>query len=173
MAPVQVFFAKTRPVAILPHKRDEDAGYDIFACLENDYIIFEPHQTQRIPTGIASAFPKEYYFHIAERSSTGNLGISQRCGVVDSGYRGEWFLSLTNLNSIPLVLVRGDARESAISAINGRPHILYSTDHAIAQALLLPVPTTEITEIPLEDLRAMKSARGTNANGSTNKGSSY
>ena len=57
--------------------------------------------------------------------------------------------------------------------LNGRPHILYSTDHAIAQALLLPVPITEVTEIPLDELRAIKSARGTNANGSTNKSPSH
>ena len=34
-----VKFAKVRPTAKIPTKRDEDAGYDIYANFEEDYYI--------------------------------------------------------------------------------------------------------------------------------------
>ena len=34
-----VKFAKIKPNAIIPTKRLEDAGYDIYPCFDEDYII--------------------------------------------------------------------------------------------------------------------------------------
>ena len=82
-----VKFAKVRPTAEIPTKRVEDAGYDIYADFEEDYIIVPPHKTKMIPTGIASACDTDYCFILKERGSTGSKGIAQRCGVIDSGYR--------------------------------------------------------------------------------------
>ena len=48
-------FAKVRPNAIIPSKEDENAGYDIYACFDEDYMVIPPHSTKLIPTGIASA----------------------------------------------------------------------------------------------------------------------
>ena len=48
-------FAKVRPNAIIPTKEKENAGYDIYACFEEDYIIIPRFSTRLIPTGIASA----------------------------------------------------------------------------------------------------------------------
>ena len=31
-------FAKVKPNAKIPTKREEDAGYDIYACFDEDYI---------------------------------------------------------------------------------------------------------------------------------------
>ena len=31
-------FAKLTPKAIIPNKKDEDAGYDIWACIKEDFI---------------------------------------------------------------------------------------------------------------------------------------
>ena len=55
---VNILFAKTKPMAKIPIKRTEDAGYDIFACFDEEYLIIEPHQTVKVPTGIASCFPQ-------------------------------------------------------------------------------------------------------------------
>lgn len=62
-----LFFAKIKENAIIPSKRIEDAGYDIYPCFEEDFIIINPHETKLIPTGIASAFNKNYYIQIQER----------------------------------------------------------------------------------------------------------
>jgi len=96
--PITLRFAKLRPGAVLPSKRREDAGYDVFACLENGLFLFAPFQTRFVPTGILSAFPEGWYFQLRERGSTGVMGMAVRAGVIDSGFRGEWFVALTNLN---------------------------------------------------------------------------
>ena len=88
----EVKFAKVHPNAIIPSKRDEDMGFDIYACFDEDYIVIEPHETKLIPTGIASACDSNYGFLVFERGSTGSKGIARRCGVIDSGYRNEWFI---------------------------------------------------------------------------------
>ena len=71
----KIYFAKVKPNGRIPSKRDEDAGYDIYGLIDEAYIVLAPHETRAIPTGIASACPKEYYFQIHERGSTGNRGI--------------------------------------------------------------------------------------------------
>ena len=52
----ELYFAKVKPDAIIPSKRDEDAAMDIYACFDEDYLVIPPHTTILIPTGIASAF---------------------------------------------------------------------------------------------------------------------
>lgn len=89
-------FAKTHPNAIIPSKNDEDMGLDIYACFDEDCIEIEPHQTVLIPTGIASCCDLEYGLVIKERSSTGSKGIAVRAGIIDSSYRGEIKVAITN-----------------------------------------------------------------------------
>ena len=91
-----VKFAKVRPDAKIPSKRVEDMGFDIYACFDEDYIVINPHETKLIPTGIASSCDAGYGFVLRERGSTGSKGIALRAGVIDSGYRSEWFVGLTN-----------------------------------------------------------------------------
>lgn len=164
-----LYFAKLRPQAILPSKREEDAGYDIYACLEGDALRLDPHETRPLPTGIASACSPDYYFQIFERGSSGSKGIGQRCGVIDSGYRGEWFIPITNHNSLPLYIAGPAAREQLAFEAEAGLCVLYPAEKAIAQMVLLPVPKTEIREVPYEDLCAMASERGTGRLGSSNK----
>ena len=105
-------FAKIKPTAIIPTKEEENAGFDIYACWEgltkSDKII-KPHQTKLIPTGIACALPIEYYFQVEERGSTGSKGIKKSAGVVDSGYRGEIFIAISNVNNKYLIFGDKDA----------------------------------------------------------------
>ena len=75
-----VKFAKVSPTAIIPTKREEDAGYDIYANFDEDYMRINPHETKMIPTGIASACDTDYCFILKERGSTGTKGLAQRCG---------------------------------------------------------------------------------------------
>lgn len=104
-----VKFAKTKPNAIIPTKRLEDAGYDVYPCFDEDYIIIKPHTTVIIPTGIASACDTDYCFVLHERSSTGTKGMAQRCGIIDSGYRGEWGVPITNTNDVPIVICKKES----------------------------------------------------------------
>ena len=49
---IDVYFARLYPDVKIPTKRDEDAGYDIYAYFDKDYIKIEPQTTAMIPTGI-------------------------------------------------------------------------------------------------------------------------
>ena len=53
---MKIYFAKTKKEAILPSKRIEDAGFDLFACFEGDFLRLNPFEVKLIPTGIACAF---------------------------------------------------------------------------------------------------------------------
>ena len=169
MEPVKIYFTRLRPGAVIPSKRAEDAGYDVYACLDSDWLELGPHETKPLPTGIASAFSADWYFHIGERGSTGAKGISKRAGVIDSGFRGEWFILLTNLNDAPLYLFRPEAEAALREMLGGKDAVLYPTSKAIAQAMLLPVPKTVLEEISPEALSAMRSERGEGSLGSSLK----
>lgn len=163
----KIFFAKVKPNGRIPSKRAEDAGYDIYACIDEPYLLLDPRETRTVATGIASACSPDYYFQLHERGSTGLKGISQRCGVIDSGYRGEWFLPITNLNDVPLCL-KAPGTELPQHIANGK-YIIYDLSKALAQAVLLPVPKTEVCELDYAQLCALTSERGSGKEGSSGK----
>ena len=76
----ELLFAKAREGAKIPTKRDEDAGRDLYACFDEDYMVIKPLETKLIPTGIATAFSDQYYAQIQERGSTGSKGIKYGAG---------------------------------------------------------------------------------------------
>lgn len=184
----ELLWAKVKSDAIIPTKRDEDAGYDIYPCFEEDYIIIPPHETKMISTGIASAFSENYVAILKERGSTGTKGIAQRCGVIDSGFRNEWAVPITNTTNGWMIVSKLSEEELfnkyELSDEVGIKYISYKNNRicrygtlkftypytkAICQALLLPVPKVTTKEIPYEELKAIKSDRGTGMLGSSGK----
>ena len=163
----KLLFAKVREGAKIPTKRDEDAGRDLYACFDEDYMIIYPHTTALVPTGIATAFSSDYYAQIQERGSTGSKGIKYSSGVIDSGYRGEWFVALTNCNDIPVIIAKDVERAEELFSFSKK--IVYPYSKGIAQFVMLPVPKFEEVEVTLEDLQNIKSERGTGALGSSDK----
>lgn len=159
-----VQFAKIREEARIPQKRVEDAAFDIYACFEEEYIKLDPHETKMIPTGIASCCDSGYCFILKERGSTGSKGLGLRCGVVDSGYRGEWFVAITNHNNVPVYITK---KEHVSWKLN--KSIIYPYEKAIAQALIVPVPLVQIEEIDYNTLKEIPSERGVGKLGSSNK----
>ena len=187
----EVKFAKVHPNAIIPSKRDEDMGFDIYACFDEDYIVINPHETKLIPTGIASACNPKYGFLVFERGSTGSKGIARRCGVIDSGYRNEWFIGLTNTTNNTLYISKISKEEIIDRTYNSDKMnkawddlfgsvvsikenllnniVVYPYTKAIAQALVVPVPKVITDEISYDELKEIKSERGMGALGSSNK----
>lgn len=188
---VGIKFAKVHPNAIIPSKRDEDMGFDIYACFDEDYIVINPHETKLIPTGIASACDSDYGFLVFERGSTGSKGIARRCGVIDSGYRNEWFIGLTNTTNKALYISKLSKEEIIDRVYNANDMnkkwdgvfggiasikenlenstLIYPYSKAIAQALVVPVPKTNVKELSYEELKMIESERGMGALGSSNK----
>ena len=161
----ELYFAKVKPSAIIPSKRDEDAAYDIYACFDDDYLVIPPHKTVLIPTGIATVFSPKWVALLRERGSNGSKGIAQRAGVIDSGYRGEWFVPLTNTNRVPVVIVK----KGVELPLMYNDAIIYPYEKGIAQLLMVEVPKLRTKEISYEELLQFNSERGTGALGSSGK----
>ena len=137
-----IYWDKLNERAKLPSKRDEDAGFDIYSdSIEN--IILKPNETKFFTTGLRSAFPSNYWIEIKERGSTGAVGLSVRSGVIDSGYRGEWKIMLTNVNKYP---VEFSHNVDKVTYIKGKifknkiKKVIYPLTKAIAQAVVIQLP---------------------------------
>ena len=157
-----IYFAKMKEGATIPSKREEDGAFDVYACFEEETFVIAPHETKLVPTGLASAFSSDYVAILKERGSTGTKGMGQRAGVIDSGYRGEWFVALTNHNDRPLVIAKDCATVSD-------EVIVYPYEKGIAQVIMVEVPRLKTEEISYEELLTFESQRGVGAIGSSGK----
>lgn len=173
--PNALYIAKLRPDAIVPTKRDEDAGYDIYANFEGDTFVIPSLTTIPVPTGIAMACSSDYYVQVEERGSTGKIGLKKSAGVMDSGYRGEYFILLTNANKQDIVLSKKSVEELGKTFVsNGKKYktkncIVYPYSKAIAQLVVLPLPKMQSAEISYEELKNIPSLRGDGKYGSSKK----
>ena len=105
----------------------------------------------------------DYCIILKERGSTGSKGLGLRCGVIDSGYRGEWFVALTNHNDVSYHILKENSKT------NPEDGKIYPYEKGIAQALVIPVPVVNTEEITYEELKNIASERGTGKLGSSNK----
>ena len=161
-----LYFAKVTPNAIIPSKRDEDGGYDVYACFDEDYMVIQPHETKLIPIGIATAFSPKWVAIIKERGSNGSKGIAQRCGVIDSGYRNEWFIPLTNTTTKTVVISKLPKEQLPLMLQEG---IVYPYTKGTAQLIMVEVPKLNTQEVDFDALKAFESERGLGALGSSGK----
>jgi dUTP pyrophosphatase len=163
-------FSKMYDDVTIPSKKDDDAGYDIYARITEDFIIVDPHTTIKIPTGLRVWVPKGYYMQLFERGSTGTLGIGQRAGVIDSSYIGEILVPITNHNNAFLVLANRKVTEKEFNP-NGlyEKFIVYPLERAIAQGVILEVPDFSVEEISEEEMLSRETHRGEGRLGSSGK----
>ena len=121
------------------------AAMDLHACLDEPVTI-APGELARIPTGIAIALPSpEYVALVFARSGLGvrhGIALSNGVGVIDSDYRGEIQVGLTNLSHTPYTISPADR---------------------IAQ--LAVVPVVQVNPVPVADLD--ETERGNGGFGST------
>ena len=103
----QVPFVKVCKYAKIPSKkRDDDAGYDLFAGYS--YII-PPHGREAVDTGLALTAPKGTYGRIAPTSNLSyHYGLDVGGGVIDRGFKGSLKVILFNHNDKAKVIHRGD-----------------------------------------------------------------
>ncbi len=136
------------PNATLPkYATAGTAAMDLTACIDQPLTIL-PRQLVSIPTGIAIALPSaDYVALIFARSGLGvkhGITLSNAVGVIDSDYRGEIRVGLTNLSDVPYTVQPGDR---------------------IAQLAVMPV--TQATVIAVDQLD--ETDRGAGGFGSTGK----
>lgn len=164
---------KLRENAIVPTKREADLGYDVYPNFEENYILINPQEIKMIPTGIASIIDKNYGVIIKERGSTGSKGLSVRCGVIDSNYRGEWFIAINNTQNKPIVICKKDYESDLLELLKQNNLedccIIYPYEKAIAQAIIIPNIVTDFEEINEKELNENATERGKGKLGSSGK----
>lgn len=107
----QIAVKRLRPGAKLPtFGSEEAAGADLYACLEESVVI-GPGETVMIPTGLAMELPKGTAGLVYARSGLAckqDLAPANKVGVVDSDYRGEFFIALHNHGKQARTVSHGD-----------------------------------------------------------------
>ena len=167
-----IYFAKIKQNAVIPSREEHNAGIDIYPCFDEDYFVIEPHTTRLVPTGIASAIPIDFYIQIYERGSSGSKGIKYSAGVIDSSYRGEWFLATTNTNDKPVIISKLDMASlpNSVRELIEATYIIYPYNKALFQGVVHSVHNElERKEISHDELLKIPSERGTGKLGSSNK----
>ena len=103
---MKVLFKKMHPNAKMPYKkRNDDAGYDLFACED---ILLTAKNITFVPVGIAMCLPKNYYAEIHSRSGLRKQGIFPPVGVIDQNYRGNFGVVLYNFSEKDYQVSKGD-----------------------------------------------------------------
>lgn len=87
------------------------AGIDLPACIDAPLTI-QPGERIAVPTGIAIALPShDYVALVYARSSLGlkqGITLPNAVGVIDSDYRGEILVALTNISDQPYQIGVGE-----------------------------------------------------------------
>ena len=141
---MKIKYTKLKDTAIIPTRGSEKAaGYDLYACLENEVEI-QPHSTCLIGTGLSFELPDNTFAAIFARSglaTKSGLAPANKVGVCDSDYRGEYKIALHNHSNTPAIVHNGDR---------------------IAQMVVMPFIPVELEEGELSE-----TARGSGGFGST------
>lgn len=151
----------------MPNKaHTTDAGIDFYLPKELNYIIqngkginieafkdgdvvrtaiaIYPHESVLLPMGIKTEFGKEYGLFFVNRSGMATKKhLFRGACLVDSAYRGQLFVNLTNVSNEKQYLQPGEK---------------------LIQAMLLPIPEVQITEAEVD----VNTDRGEGGFGSTN-----
>lgn len=168
-----LYFSKVDSQATVPTKRDEDAGWDVYALIEpreteHEGVVYEQllekGKVNFVGTGIASAMSSNYALSFQhERSSVAKNGMIVVAGLVDSGYRSEIKLMVTP--TVKDILITSETSEVE----EYEDVILYPYSKAISQFTVLLVPDVDVMELPYDDLLSIESERGFGGWGSTGK----
>lgn len=116
------------PAAIIPTRATEhSAGYDLYACIDEPLPVPARGRVS-VNTGVAVEIENGCAGFVFGRSGLGirhGLAPSNAVGVIDSDYRGEIIVGLSNHSDVDYII---------------RP------SERVAQLLILPVLTPEIEE---------------------------
>lgn len=112
---VNIRVEKISEDAQLPsYAHTSDAGADLFA---NTNVEVAPNETKIIPTGLKFEIPDGYEVQVRPRSGMSvKTNTKVVFGTVDSDYRGEIGIMLTNYGSEPYKVSKGDKIAQAIIA---------------------------------------------------------
>ena len=102
--------AATNNVPLPGYATDGSAGMDIRAAVDAAMTV-APGETVLVPTGFAIAVPPGYEAQVRPRSGLAikhGMGVLNSPGTIDSDYRGEVRIILSNFGKEPFVIRRGE-----------------------------------------------------------------
>lgn len=126
---IDIKIKRLTDTATMPTKaHHSDACFDIYADCPNDRypnerfgdwdmredidgIRIEPGCAVTIHTGFATNIPSGYFAAVFPRSGMGikrHLRLSNSTGIIDSGYVGEWLISIYNDGNETQIIKHGD-----------------------------------------------------------------
>lgn len=92
------------------YKTEGSAGMDLFANIEDETVL-KPLERMLIPTGLFIELPNNYECQIRARSGLAlkhGITIANGVGTIDSDYRGEIGVILTNISNDDYIIAPGD-----------------------------------------------------------------
>jgi dUTP pyrophosphatase len=113
----------------------EDLGYDLFAL---EGVTLEPRATVKLRTGIAveARDPQTgapLGLLVRDRSSMAARGLATTGGVIDSGYRGEILVLMTNLGEAAVEVKAGEkiAQMVPVPVLTGAVEVVESLQESV------------------------------------------
>ncbi len=108
---MKLTFKKLNEKAVIPTRATPaSAGLDIYACLDESVTI-APGEIKMIPTGLSAMTDcDDVVMLIYPRSGLSakhGVTLANCVGVVDSDYRGAWFIPLINHGKQPFIVENG------------------------------------------------------------------
>ncbi len=94
------------------------SGVDLMAAIYSS-IVIDPGKSVLIPTGLKVSIPRGYEWQIRPRSGNAlkhSVTVLNSPGTIDSDYRGEVQVILSNLGDKPFLVERGDRIAQAVLA---------------------------------------------------------
>jgi len=103
---MQLKVKKNHPDAVLPQKAYKgDAGWDVFSVED---VSLLPQEVREVDIGISIEIPESYFIWPVARSVQRRRGIFLSGGIIDSGYRKNLTLIITNLSKKIYEIKKGD-----------------------------------------------------------------
>ena len=141
---INILVSKTQEYANIPtFGSDFAAGADLYACIDPDTTIeIKPNETAKLSVGIKTEIPEGYVGLVFARSGLAtkqDLAPANKVGVIDSDYRGEWFVPLHNHGSEVRTISNGER---------------------IAQVIFMPVPKVNFEETINSELSSTNRGEG-------------
>jgi dUTP pyrophosphatase len=161
---MNIKFAKTRPDAKIPTKRQGDGCYDLYVCFDEEFVTIPPHSVKLVPTGLCSTFDSNYRIGFRERGSNTKSALLVMAGQIDSNFTGEWFVALYNGNDIPIEITK-----NVSEVMKEEDFIRVPYCKAVAQFAVEEVPQVDIEEVDADYIMNLNTERGAGMLGSSNK----
>ncbi len=101
---------KFNDIPLPSYSTDGSSGMDLRAAVENE-IVIKPFETILIPTNLSVEIPEGYEGQVRPRSglaANNFVTVLNTPGTIDSDYRGEIKVILTNFGKEDFIVHRGD-----------------------------------------------------------------